>query len=278
MSKRETFIFTGGGTGGHVAPALAIAEGIRANHPGAFFLYVGVQGKAEDGMVQKAWSEEFSSQRASIRFVRSMGFPGMNLQAIRFAFALGIGIVQALLILLLHRPSLIVATGGYVSAPIVFAAQLLRMMKLIKTKIFLHEQNAVLGRMNREGVRFADCVGTAFPGTKVPSTKKEFVGYPVRSSVVSSSVENKEELRNRARADLDIPPDAKVVFAFGGSQGARTINRGIVHALPFLLAVVPVFLEVQYSSVGITNNRLRFLLLSSTFSPLLLTTFLRFFP
>lgn len=236
MSKKETFIFTGGGTGGHVAPALAIAEGIRANHPDAFFLYVGVQGKAEDGMVQKAWSEEFSSKRASIRFVRSMGFPGMNLRAIRFAFVLGIGIIQALLILLSHRPSLIVATGGYVSAPIVFAAQLLRVIGLLKTKIFLHEQNAVLGRMNREGVRFADCVGTAFPGTAVPSKKKEFVGYPVRSSVVSSRVEDKEELQSKARAELDIPNDAKVIFAFGGSQGARTINRGIVDALPLLLA------------------------------------------
>jgi UDP-N-acetylglucosamine:LPS N-acetylglucosamine transferase len=236
MSRRKTFIFTGGGTGGHVAPALAIAEGIRAAHPEAFFLYVGLRGKAEDGMVQKAWSAEFDSGLASIRFVRSLGFPGMNIRVLRFAFELILGILQAVFLLLVHRPQLIIATGGYVSAPIVFAAQFLRLTRLLKTKIFLHEQNAVLGRMNREGVRFADCVGTAFPGTKVPSKKKEFVGYPVRAAVVSNKEQNKDALRQTAREGLNIPQTAKVVFAFGGSQGARTINRGVVKALPMLLS------------------------------------------
>jgi UDP-N-acetylglucosamine--N-acetylmuramyl-(pentapeptide) pyrophosphoryl-undecaprenol N-acetylglucosamine transferase len=236
MSKRKTFIFTGGGTGGHVAPALAIAEGIRVEHPNAFFLYVGLRGKAEDGMVQKAWKEEFETGLASIRFVRSLGFPGMNPRALRFAFELMIGIMQAVFILLVHRPQLIIATGGYVSAPIVFAAQFLRMTRLLQAKIFLHEQNAVLGRMNREGVRFADCVGTAFPGTKVPSKKKEFVGYPVRAAVVSKKDQDKELLRRTAREALKIPHNAKVIFAFGGSQGARTINRGLVYALPVLLS------------------------------------------
>jgi len=235
MAKRETFIFTGGGTGGHVAPALAIAEGIRARHPDAFFLYVGLKGKAEDGMVQKSWAKEFDSGLASIRFVRSKGFSGLNLQLISFALLLCIGIFQAMLILLRHRPQMIVATGGYVSAPIVFAAHLLRTLRLLSTKIFLHEQNAVLGRMNREAVRFADCVGTAFPGTKV-AAKKEFVSYPVRSSVVSKQGVDKAQLRVQDRKELDIPEDAKVVFAFGGSQGARTINRGMVDALPYLLA------------------------------------------
>ena len=57
----KNFVFTGGGTGGHVAPALAIGEGIRKNHPDAHFLYVGVQGKAEESMVPKAWAEDRNS-------------------------------------------------------------------------------------------------------------------------------------------------------------------------------------------------------------------------
>ena len=65
MAAQRTFLFTGGGTGGHVTPALAIAEGIRAEHPEANFVYVGVKGKAEDGMVQKAWKEHTSFMRNS---------------------------------------------------------------------------------------------------------------------------------------------------------------------------------------------------------------------
>ena len=95
MSRQKTFLFTGGGTGGHVTPALAIAEGIRKHHPEAFFLYVGVRGKAEDGMVQKAWSKEFEQKKAAIRFVRSRGWFGVR-RIIPFAITLFMGIFKAL--------------------------------------------------------------------------------------------------------------------------------------------------------------------------------------
>ena len=94
----KNFLFTGGGTGGHVAPALAIAEGIRKNHPEAHFLYVGVKGKAEESMVPKAWSDEMSNGKASIQFVRSRGYPGMNLKAIAFVIDLCFGILSSLFI------------------------------------------------------------------------------------------------------------------------------------------------------------------------------------
>jgi UDP-N-acetylglucosamine--N-acetylmuramyl-(pentapeptide) pyrophosphoryl-undecaprenol N-acetylglucosamine transferase len=231
----KNFLFTGGGTGGHVAPALAIAEGIRKNHPDAHFLYVGVKGKAEESMVPKAWATEISEGQASIQFVRSRGYPGMNLRAIFFVIDLCFGILSSLFILLRVRPEAIVATGGYVSAPILFAAFALKKIGLIRSTIFIHEQNAVLGLMNRVAVRFADKVGAAFPGTKIPKTKKVFVGYPVRGSVVVERNSDKSKLRQQARKNLNIPQDAKVVFAFGGSQGARTINRGLADALPLLL-------------------------------------------
>ena len=233
MTARRTFLFTGGGTGGHVTPALAIAEGIREQHPEANFVYVGVKGKAEDGMVQKAWKQTIAEQRASLHFVRSRSG---SLKKPSILFTLGLGFCQALLLLLRFRPDAIVATGGYVSAPILFAAAVLRALKLFSGKIFLHEANAELGKMNQVAIRFADKVGFTFPGTKIPQQKKAFVGYPVRSSVVVKRDTDKEELRKEARERLGFPQDAKVIFAFGGSQGARTINRGIVAALPLLLA------------------------------------------
>ena len=63
-----------------------------------------------------------------------------------------------------------------------------------------------------------------------------FVGYPVRQRLVVDMSRDKESLKQESRERLNIPQDAKVIFAFGGSQGARTINRGIVDALPYLLS------------------------------------------
>ena len=242
MAQQHTFLFTGGGTGGHVTPALALAEGIRKKHPQAHFAYVGVRGKAEESMVPKAWGEELNSGKASLYFVRSRGFPGMSIRLLPFGIELVLGILKSLLLLLRLRPKAIVATGGYVAAPILFAAYFLQKIKFLKTKIFLHEQNAVLGKMNAKAVDFADRVGVAFPGTSVPKDKKAYVGYPVRGSVVVDASQDKAKMREQARESLNIPKTAKLVFAFGGSQGARTINRGLVDALKFLLADEDVYL------------------------------------
>ena len=116
----------------------------------------------------------------------------MNLKAIAFVIDLFLGILSSLFILLRTRPQAIVATGGYVSAPILFAAFALK-IGLIAPAIFIHGQNAVLGLMNRVAVRFADKVGAAFPGTKIPESKKVFVGYPVRGSVVVERNTDKSE-------------------------------------------------------------------------------------
>ncbi len=237
-SKPRRYLFTGGGTGGHVAPALAIAEAVRERHPEARFLYVGVAGKAEATMVPRAWKEDIEAGRASLRFVRSRGYPGLRDPVAfgRFCLALGLGTLKALLLLLVFRPHGIVASGGYVAAPALFAAVALRRARLLKTAILLHEQNAVPGRLNRLAARFADCVGLAFPGTKVAAARVAYVGYPVRRSVTRSLAQADGSSRQVAREALGLPQDARVVFAFGGSQGARTLNRALTAALPALLA------------------------------------------
>ena len=232
MDKQKKFVFTGGGTGGHVTPALAIAEGIRDKYPSARFYYVGLKGKAEDGMVQKAWASEMEKGLASLHFVSTTSG---SLKSPKVLLTLGIGFLQAVFFLLRTRPDAIVGTGGYVSAPIIFATAFLKSIRLSSAVIFLHEANAELGKMNKAAIRFAQKVGFSFPGTKIPESKKAFVGYPVRSSVVVNRAADKHQLKEEARQKLNIPQDAKVLFAFGGSQGARTINRGLVEALPLLL-------------------------------------------
>lgn len=219
-----------------MAPALAIAEEVRRRHPEARFLYVGVAGKAEASMVPRAWQADIAAGKAKLRFASSRGYPGTSnpVALAKFALALGLGCLKATLMLLMFRPQVIVATGGYVSAPSLFAAFALRKLRLVRPRIFVHEQNAVLGRLNKLAASFADRVGVAFPDTPVDPRKRAFVGYPVRGSVVGS--EAGPAARADARSKLGLPDDARVVFAFGGSQGARTINRGLVDALPALLA------------------------------------------
>ena len=231
MTKK--ILFTGGGTGGHVSPNIAISQGLQKRYPEAQFHYVGKKGKSEESMIPKAWKDLFDAGRAKLSFVSttsgSVKKPSVLLQ-------LGLGFVQACALLLTQRPDMIIATGGYVSAPILIAGGVLKKLRLIKSKIMLHEANAELGKMNRIAIRFADRVAYSFPGTELPADKSRFVGYPVREHIVSSVGVRTDEDRRVAREVLGLPKDAKVIFAFGGSQGARTINRGIVDALPMLLS------------------------------------------
>ncbi|MGO9019432.1 MAG: glycosyltransferase [Syntrophobacteraceae bacterium] len=217
-------VLSGGGTGGHVNPALAIAEGIKSREPEARFLYIGVKNKAESVIVKRAGYE--------LRFVVSEGYPGIgpSFRALRFLFKLGFGITQSIITLIEFAPKWIIATGGYVSAPVIIAAIVLKKLKIARVQIFLHEQNSIPGQLNALMGRWADKVLLTFPQTLSFFPNATVVGYPIRDSIVPIPPE-----QARKRLSFEIPQGRDVVFAFGGSQGARTINRAIVDALPFLL-------------------------------------------
>ena len=224
-SRERRVLLTGGGTGGHVNPALAIAEGIKQKEPGTRFLYVGVRGKAEAVIVRRAGYP--------LRFVSSEGFPGLrpSLASFRFLCRLSIGVCQSIFILFRFAPRWIIATGGYVSAPIVLATFLLRFLRLSPAKVFLHEQNSIPGQLNAFLGRWSDRVLLTFPQTLSFFPKNGVVvGYPVRHSIVTKPRE--EAL---AQLPFKIPEQSRVVFVFGGSQGARTINRAIVDALRYFI-------------------------------------------
>ncbi len=221
----ERIILTGGGTGGHVNPALAIAEVLKQHNPNARFLYVGCRGKAESVIVTRAGY--------SIRYVRACGFPGFrpSFVLVRFVLDLLVGIAQSFYIIANFRPDKIVGTGGYVSAPVIFANGLMRMIGMSRARVFIHEQNSVPGKLNRFIGRRADKVLLTFPETKSFFPENGVVvGYPVRYSVT-----NTPGTEEGATMPFRIPDGRRVVFAFGGSQGARTINRAVVDALAHLL-------------------------------------------
>lgn len=218
-------VLSGGGTGGHVNPALAIAEGIKGREPNARFLYIGVRNKAESVIVTRAGYK--------LRFVSSEGFPGLRLsfRFLRFLIKLTVGVVQSVAILIVFAPKWVIATGGYVSAPVVFAAILLQKMKIARVRVFLHEQNSIPGQLNALMGKWVDRVLLTFPQTLVLFPRNGIVvGYPIRHSIVPVDPEAAKKTLS-----FSIPPGRQVLFAFGGSQGARTINRALVDALPHLL-------------------------------------------
>jgi UDP-N-acetylglucosamine--N-acetylmuramyl-(pentapeptide) pyrophosphoryl-undecaprenol N-acetylglucosamine transferase len=226
LAFRETrILLTGGGTGGHVNPAIAMAEDIKNREPESRFLYVGVRGKAEVVIVQKAGYP--------LRFISSEGYPGLrfSFRSLRFLCRLGLGLSQSIGILVGFAPRWVIATGGYVSAPIILATILLRFLRIAPTTIFLHEQNSVPGQLNALLGRWGDRVLLTFPQTlSFFPLNGVVVGYPIRHSIVPKPYE--DALVN---LPFEIPRERQVVFVFGGSQGARTINRAIVDALRFFL-------------------------------------------
>ena len=222
----ERVILTGGGTGGHVNPALAIAEAIKQMEKNVRFLYVGMRGKAESIIVTRAGYP--------ISYVRAYGFPGFrpSIDLLRFLLSLLVGILQSFYYIATFRPDTIVGTGGYVSAPVIFANTLMRLLGMSKARVFIHEQNSVPGKLNQLMGHRADKVLLTFPETKgFFAENGVVVGYPVRHSITDMLSSDKGKTM-----PFQIPEGRKVVFAFGGSQGARTINRALVDALGHLLA------------------------------------------
>lgn len=221
------FVVTGGGTGGHIYPALAVAAGLADAVPGAEVLYIGTATGLEADIVP----------RAGVPFaaVRAAGLMGKSPVArLKGGLALLRGTFQALALLRRFRPAAVLGTGGYVSAPVVVAARLLGI------PVALQEQNALPGAANRLLARFAKLVLLPFPEARRhfgnhPSVR--VTGNPVRREVMEAE-------RGPARAALGVPDDATVLFVFGGSRGAATIHAAVREALARLLARPDVI--VQY--------------------------------
>lgn len=216
-------LLTGGGTSGHVNPALAIGRAL--GDSGTAYLYVGVRGRAEEHVVPR--------EGIPIRFVRASAFPGMRPSAawVPFLLNLGLGTFTAAFIIRAFRPDAIVGTGGFASAPVMLAAGFLRKLGLLRAGVYVHEQNAAPGRLNLLVGRLADRVFVAFPDALADfPVNGVMAGYPIRQRIAEAG-----RHRGECALDFEVPPGRQVVFAFGGSQGARTINRAIVDALGALL-------------------------------------------
>jgi len=249
-----TYVFTGGGTGGHIYPALAIANEIRANNPNARIVYIGARGKIEATLVPR--------NGYPIHLVHACGLPSSRnpFALLNFITQTSFGVLQCLVHLLRIRPRMIVATGGFASSPVLAAQAVLKFFRLSSARCFVHEQNVVPGKVNRLAGRIADQIGVSFKESirYFPENKAVFVGYPIRHEIGTGT-------RCEARAALGIPDQATVVFAFGASSGARSINRAVVDILSVLLDRPDVHVihltgqtkNNEYDAIEDTNDRIQ---------------------
>ncbi len=223
MSACARILLTGGGTAGHVNPALAIGRALGGETTA--YLYVGVRGRAEADIVPR--------EGLPMAFVRAAAYPGARPSPAWVPFVLNLvaGTLKAAWLIRRFRPDVIVGTGGFASAPVMFAAALLRRAGLFAARVYVHEQNAAPGKLNLLVGRLADRVFVSFPETLTAFPGNGVMaGYPLRRRIQPASPS-----ADHGPLEVNIPAGRQVIFAFGGSQGARTINRAMVDALAGLL-------------------------------------------
>lgn len=205
-------IMTGGGTGGHIYPAITIADKIKRKHPEAEILFVGTERGMEKDLVPKSGYD--------IRLISVSGFHRKKLwKNIKTAVDLARGSRQANKIIAEFQPDLVIGTGGYVCGPVVRTAH----KRGIKT--YIHEQNAFPGMTNKLLEKYADQVFISFPESMKyfkDQSKLVVTGNPIRKNFLICGM-------NNSREKMNIRPNEFAILCFGGSLGAWKINSTMIH-------------------------------------------------
>lgn len=196
-------LISGGGTGGHIYPALAIADKFNNDD----ILYVGTKDSLEEELAAK--------NNIKFKAIAVQGFKrGKILDNISTLFKLLIGLIQSIVINFKYKPDVVIGTGGYVSGPIVFISS------LVGRKTFIHEQNAYPGITNRILGKFVDKIFISYKESErfFDQEKTIFSGNPVRQEFLSDN-------------NKTINKTKKIILSFGGSGGAKIINDTILDVL-----------------------------------------------
>jgi UDP-N-acetylglucosamine--N-acetylmuramyl-(pentapeptide) pyrophosphoryl-undecaprenol N-acetylglucosamine transferase len=207
-------ILTGGGTGGHIYPALAVAKEILRHEPQATFLYIGAKNGLEGNLVPRAGipfeAIEISGLKRKI-----------TLDNVKTLWKFFRAVSTSKDMIRAFQPDVVIGTGGYVCGPVVYAATRLG----IKTVI--HEQNVVPGLTNKFLARYVDRVAVSFAESLgyFPQGKSVLTGNPRATEVMHGDAE-------AGRRFLGVGADAKIVLIFGGSRGAKAINEAALELVP----------------------------------------------
>ncbi|WP_210465473.1 undecaprenyldiphospho-muramoylpentapeptide beta-N-acetylglucosaminyltransferase [Rufibacter roseolus] len=217
--KQYRFIISGGGTGGHIYPAVAIANEIKRLHPSAEILFVGAQGRMEMTRVPEAGYKIIGLWISGLQrrlTVDNLSFPLKVISSIRKAYK----------IIKDFKPDAVVGVGGYASGPLLYAATKMEIPSLIQ------EQNSHAGITNKLLANKVDKVCVAYDSMYkyFPSAKIVLTGNPVRRDI--AELEGK---RTEAMQFFGLNPDRLTFLVIGGSLGARTLNQSTQGALQKIL-------------------------------------------
>ncbi|MGE5317136.1 MAG: undecaprenyldiphospho-muramoylpentapeptide beta-N-acetylglucosaminyltransferase [Chloroflexota bacterium] len=215
LLQKLKVIVSGGGTGGHIFPAIAIADAIREQVPEADILFVGAEGRMEMEKVPAAGYSIIGLWISGLQ--RSF-----SLKNLSFPFKVIHSSWKAKKIIREFKPNVVIGVGGYASGPTVRAAASLNIPTI------LQEQNSYPGITNKLLAKRADFICVAYPGMEkfFPKEKIILTGNPVRKDILKSSI-----TRDEAISHFKLDPSKPVILSVGGSLGAGTLNRSIAAGL-----------------------------------------------
>ena len=212
-SKPLKILIACGGTGGHLFPGIAISEAFMEADPKNNILFVTTQKTFEKTILEKS---DFKQVQIIAESLKGRGL----ISVLKAIYKIPVGIFQAMYEIIKYRPDIVIGMGGYVSGPVLFAAWLL----CIKTVI--HEQNSFPGITNRILGKIVNKIFLSFENSRsfFSDKKTEITGNPVRKEIERINFLKKRDKEN----------EKFTVLICGGSQGAHSINMGVVESLPYI--------------------------------------------
>ena len=213
--KNKRIIISGGGTGGHVFPAIAIANAIRVLDPASEILFVGAEDKLEMEKVPEAGYKIIGLPIAGLQ-------RKLSIRNFSFFFRLIRSLRKSSAIIRDFKPDMAIGVGGYASGPI------LRTASRMKTPIFIQEQNSYAGLTNKLLASKAQKIFVAYPEMDkyFPVKKIILTGNPIRQDITGLPPEREEAINF-----FGLDPDKQTILVIGGSLGARTINQSIENGI-----------------------------------------------
>ncbi|WP_347219060.1 undecaprenyldiphospho-muramoylpentapeptide beta-N-acetylglucosaminyltransferase [Chryseobacterium sp.] len=208
MNNKLKVLLSGGGTGGHIFPAIAIADEIKKRFPDAEFLFIGANGKMEMEKVPQAGYK--------IEGIDIAGFNRGNLLSnLGLPFKILKSLSRSKDIIKDFKPDVAIGTGGFASGPALYEATKLGV------PVFIQEQNAYAGVTNKILSKAAKAIFTAYPKVAgFPAEKIKFLGNPIRSTIITGMQDTAQ-----AKQKMGLHKDKLTILSVGGSLGSRTLNN-----------------------------------------------------
>lgn len=222
-------IVCGGGTGGHIYPALAIINKIKEKEPNSEFLYIGTHNRMEKDIIPQHNIDYVGLEMYGLK-------RKLSLSNIKTAFCYVEAIQKCKKIIKEFNPDIVIGVGGYITAPVI------RTAKKLGFKTFIHEQNSIPGLSNRHLEKFSDKIAVSFESSKsyfTDQSKIVYTGNPCGENALNTKKIDKKE--------LGLSPNKKLVLIVMGSLGSQKINEKIT-------SMLPMFNERDYEVLYVTGK------------------------